>query len=153
MGSKCSSISPASRRAISAASSTRWFNLSHSSSIIVSNSFCCAFPVSLESKLETAVRLGCNFVHLVWRDGYYDMVRIQQHAKYGRETAVALGPVDVVKYAEAFGATGLAIRAADEIGPTLRAALELPGPVLIDVPIDYRDNPKLIQTVRGEAVA
>ena len=103
-------------------------------------------------ELETAVRLKCNFVHMVWRDGYYDMVRIQQQAKYGRETAVALGPVDVVKYAEAFGATGLAIRAADEIGPTLRKALETPGPVLIDVPIDYRDNPTLIQAMRAETV-
>ena len=98
------------------------------------------------------MRLKCNFVHMVWRDGYYDMVRIQQQAKYGRETAVALGPVDVVKYAEAFGATGLAIRAADEIGPTLRKALETPGPVLIDVPIDYRDNPTLIQAMRAETV-
>jgi acetolactate synthase-1/2/3 large subunit len=103
-------------------------------------------------ELETAVRLGCHFVHLVWRDGFYDMVRIQQQARYGRETAVALGPVDVVKYAEAFGATGLAIRSADEIGPTLRQALELPGPVLIDVPIDYRDNATLVQTVRAESV-
>jgi len=103
-------------------------------------------------ELETAVRLNCNFVRLVWRDGFYNMVRIQQQAKYGRETAVALGPVDVVKYAEAFGATGLAIRSAAEIAPTLRKALELLGPVLIDVPIDYRDNAKLIQAIRGEAV-
>jgi acetolactate synthase-1/2/3 large subunit len=103
-------------------------------------------------KLETAVRLNCNFVHLVWRDGFYNMVRIQQQAKYGRETAVALGPVDVVKYAEAFEATGLAIHSAAEIAPTLRKALELPGPVLIDVPIDYGDNAKLIQAIRSDAV-
>ena len=81
------------------------------------------------------------------------MVRIQQLAKYGRETAVSLGPVDVVKYAEAFGAIGLAIHSADEIGRVLRKGLELPGPVLIDVPIDYRDNAKLIQAIRSEAMA
>ncbi len=104
-------------------------------------------------ELETAVRLQCHFVHLVWRDGFYDMVRIQQQAKYGRETAVALGPVDVVQYAEAFGATGLAIHSSDDIGPTLRRALETPGPVLIDVPIDYRENSGLIQAVRGDVVS
>ena len=27
-------------------------------------------------ELETAVRLECNFVHLVWTDGFYDMVKI-----------------------------------------------------------------------------
>jgi acetolactate synthase-1/2/3 large subunit len=104
-------------------------------------------------ELETAVRLKCNFVHMVWRDGFYDMVRIQQQARYGRETAVALGPVDVVKYAEAFGATGLAICAADEIAPVLRRALDISGPVLIDVPIDYRENRMLIEGMRGEVVA
>ncbi|QEH39131.1 Acetolactate synthase, catabolic [Aquisphaera giovannonii] len=104
-------------------------------------------------ELETAVRLKCNLVHLVWRDGSFDMVKIQQLAKYGRETAVELGPVDVLKYAEAFGATGLAIRTPADIAPTLRRALEIPGPVLIDVPVDYSDNASLVRAVRADAVA
>src|SRR5262249_15684137 len=103
-------------------------------------------------ELETAVRLKCNLVHLVWRDGFFDMVKIQQLAKYGRETAVELGPVDVVKYAEAFGATGLSIRTPADIAPVLRRALETPGPVLVDVPVDYRDNPALVRAVRSDAV-
>ncbi|MDR3637587.1 MAG: acetolactate synthase AlsS [Isosphaeraceae bacterium] len=103
-------------------------------------------------ELETAVRLKCDFVHLVWTDGFYDMVKIQQDPKYGRHTAVALGPVDVVKYAEAFGATGMRIHRPDEIAPTLRKAFATAGPVLIDVPVDYRDNPKLFQTVQGAGV-
>jgi len=103
-------------------------------------------------ELETAVRLNCNFVHLVWWDSFYDMVRIQQEAKYGRETTVAMGPPDVVNYATAFGAIGLAIYAAAEVRPKLRKGLELPGPVLIDVPIDYRHNAKVIQAIRSETV-
>ena len=47
-------------------------------------------------ELETAVRLKCNFVHLVWIDGSYDMVRFQEVAKYGRASGVDFGPVDVV---------------------------------------------------------
>ena len=31
-------------------------------------------------ELETAVRPKCNFVHLVWIDGTYDMVRFQEMA-------------------------------------------------------------------------
>ncbi|WP_165224714.1 acetolactate synthase AlsS [Aquisphaera insulae] len=103
-------------------------------------------------EMETAVRLGCNLVHLVWRDGFLDMVKIQQLAKYGRATAVELGPVDVVRYAESFGATGLSIKTPADIAPTLRRALEIPGPVLIDVPVDYRDNPELVRAMRSDVV-
>ncbi|WP_035353704.1 acetolactate synthase AlsS [Edaphobacter aggregans] len=94
-------------------------------------------------ELETAVRLKCNLVHIVWIDGSYDMVRFQQMSKYGRAAAVDFGPVDVVKYAEAFGAHGMHIQTPDEIVPTLKRALALQGPVLIGIPVDYRDNLKL----------
>jgi acetolactate synthase I/II/III large subunit len=38
-------------------------------------------------ELETAVRLKCNLVHMVWIDHSYDMVRFQEIAKYGRGPA------------------------------------------------------------------
>jgi len=57
-------------------------------------------------ELETAVRLKANIVHLVWIDGAYDMVATQEVLKYGRKSGIDFGPVDLVKYAEAFGATG-----------------------------------------------
>jgi acetolactate synthase-1/2/3 large subunit len=94
-------------------------------------------------ELETAVREKCSFVHLVWRDGSYDMVKIQQKLKYGRSFGVEFGQVDIVKFGEAFGAAGLRISNADEIAPVLSRALSLPGPVIVDVPIDYRDNQSL----------
>lgn len=96
-------------------------------------------------ELETAVRLNCNFVHLVWMDGGYNMVRFQQEAKYGRDAAVDFGPVDVAGIASACGAHGMMIRRPDEIAPTLRTALELQGPVVIGVPVDYSDNSKLME--------
>ena len=98
-------------------------------------------------ELETAVRLKCNLVHMVWIDGSYDMVKFQQVAKYGRSAAVEFGPVDIVRYAEAFGAHGLRIDSADQISPTLKRALEMQGPVLIGVPVDYRDNQGLMEMV------
>jgi len=98
-------------------------------------------------ELETAVRLKCNLVHLVWIDGAYDMVRFQEVAKYGRASGVEFGPVDVVRFAEAFGAQGLKIESSDQIAPTFKKALEMQGPVLIGVPVDYRDNYKLMEMV------
>jgi acetolactate synthase-1/2/3 large subunit len=103
-------------------------------------------------ELETAVRLKCGFVHLVWTDGYYDMVKIQQDPKYGRHTAVKLGPVDIVKYAESFGATGMRISSPKEIAPILKRAFATPGPVLIDVHVDYSDNAKLFETMHKDAL-
>jgi acetolactate synthase-1/2/3 large subunit len=96
-------------------------------------------------ELETAVRLNCNLVHLVWMDGHYDMVRFQQVAKYGREAAVQFGPVDVAGIARACGAHGMMIQRPEEITPTLRKALEMEGPVVIGVPVDYSDNHKLME--------
>jgi acetolactate synthase-1/2/3 large subunit len=98
-------------------------------------------------ELETAVRLNCNLVHLVWIDGSYDMVRFQEMAKYGRASGVDFGPVDVVRFAEAFGATGLRIDTPDEIAPALQRALALPGPVVVGIPVDYRDNHRLMEIV------
>jgi len=98
-------------------------------------------------ELETAVRLKCNLVHLVWIDGTYDMVRIQEIAKYGRPSGVAFGPVDVIRFAEAFGAKGLQIETPDQVAPTLKKALAMQGPVLIGIPVDYRDNHRLMEMV------
>ncbi|HVK74004.1 MAG TPA: acetolactate synthase AlsS [Kofleriaceae bacterium] len=99
------------------------------------------------NELETAVRLRSHLVHLVWIDGSYDMVAAQELLKYERTAGVALGPVDVVRYAEAFGATGLEITSPDEIAPTLRRAFDLPGPVLVGVRVDYRDSRSLFEAV------
>jgi acetolactate synthase I/II/III large subunit len=98
-------------------------------------------------ELETAVRLKLNLVHMIWIDGAYNMVAVQEEAKYKRASGVEFGPVDVVKYAEAFGATGYMMHAPDEIGPVLRKAFEAAGPVLIGIRVDYRDNHLLFEKV------
>jgi len=99
-------------------------------------------------ELETAVRLKLNLVHMVWIDGTYDMVAVQEQPKFKRTSGVEFGPVDVVKYAEAFGACGYMINSPDEIAPVLRKSFEVPGPVLIGIRVDYRDNHMLFDKVR-----
>jgi acetolactate synthase I/II/III large subunit len=101
-------------------------------------------------ELETAVRLRLNLVHMVWIDGTYDMVAVQEQPKYKRTSGVNFGPVDVVKYAEAFGAAGFMIEAPDQIRPTLKKAFEIPGPVLIGIRVDYRDNHNLFERVHEQ---
>ena len=103
-------------------------------------------------ELETAVRLKLNLVHMIWINGTYDMVAVQEQPKYNRTSGVDFGPVDVVKYAEAFGAIGFMIETPDQIGPTLRKAFEIPGPVLIGIQVDYRDNRKLFEKIHEHLI-
>ncbi|MGC9199293.1 MAG: acetolactate synthase AlsS [Acidobacteriaceae bacterium] len=100
-------------------------------------------------ELETAVRLKCNLVHMVWIDGSYNMVAFQEMAKYGRTSGVHFGPVDIVKYAEAFGATGLSIQKPADIAPTLHKAMSMQGPVVIGIPVDYRDNLRMLESLHS----
>jgi acetolactate synthase I/II/III large subunit len=103
-------------------------------------------------ELETAVRLRSHLVHMVWIDGSYDMVAIQEKEKYGRASGVEFGPVNPVKYAEAFGATGMMIKSPDEIAPVMKRALDTSGPVIIGVHVDYRDNHTLFESGDTRAI-
>ncbi|MDJ0476385.1 thiamine pyrophosphate-dependent enzyme, partial [Pantoea eucalypti] len=47
-------------------------------------------------------------------------------------------------YAEAFGAAGFAVTSAAELEPTLRKAMDVQGPAVVAVPVDYADNPLLM---------
>jgi acetolactate synthase-1/2/3 large subunit len=103
-------------------------------------------------ELETAVRLQSHLVHMVWIDGSYDMVAIQEQQKYQRSSGVEFGPVDPVKYAEAFGATGMMINTPYDIAPVMKRALDTPGPVIIGVHVDYSDNAALFENVDRRAI-
>ena len=100
-------------------------------------------------ELETAVRLNLPIVHIIWNDGKYNMVEFQEEMKYGRSSGVDFGPVDFVKYAESFGAKGYRVDSKEGFEATFKKALAEAenGPVLIDIPIDYKDNIKLGETI------
>jgi len=96
-------------------------------------------------ELETAVRLGLNVVVLIFRDDAYGSIRMKQLTRYGRELGVAFGNPDFVRLAEAFGATGIRIEGAAELIPALKTAFASRGPVVVEVPVDYRENLKLTE--------
>ena len=98
-------------------------------------------------ELETAVRLNLPLIHIIWNDGRYNMVEFQEVMKYGRASGVDFGPVDFVKYAEAFGAKGLRVTNKEDLAKVLSEIDSTTGPVVIDVPIDYKDNVKLGETI------
>lgn len=103
-------------------------------------------------ELETAVRLKTNIVHMIWIDGSYDMVATQEKLKYGRSSGTDLGPVDYLKYAEAFGAKGLMINKPDEIASVMTKAFDTAGPVIVGVHVDYRDNHQLFEMLHEDSI-
>lgn len=93
--------------------------------------------------LETAVRKNLNIIQLIWNDGKYNMVEFQEEMKYERSSGVDFGSVDFVKYAESFGAKGLRVTNQEELEAAIKEGYETDGPVLIDIPVNYKDNIKL----------
>ncbi len=96
-------------------------------------------------ELETAVREHIHFVHFIWRDGTYNMVLEQERMKYHHESGVHFGKVNIPDFAKAFGALGLELKHPDDFKVIYQEAMNTHRPVLIDVPIDYSDNPELFR--------
>ncbi|PJE23463.1 MAG: acetolactate synthase large subunit [Mycobacterium sp.] len=94
-------------------------------------------------EIETAVREKIPLVVLIWEDGGYGLIEWKMDLELGEHHYVSFGNPDVVKYAESFGAKGYRIGSAEELLPTLRAALDDDGVSLIACPVDYSENLRL----------
>ncbi len=100
-------------------------------------------------ELETAVRENIPIVSLIFHDKSYSLIEIKQQIQFGRKSHVNFGNPDFVKFAESFGAVGYRIQAADELKPALIDAFSKDKPVVIDCPVDYRENLKIVEKFGG----
>ena len=48
-------------------------------------------------------------------------------------------------YAESFGIAGFRPSSAEDLAATYRRALDVEGPALVEIPIDYRENLRLTE--------
>jgi acetolactate synthase-1/2/3 large subunit len=96
-------------------------------------------------ELETARRIGANVTVVVWRDDGYGLIDWKQRNEFGRPFGVEFGNPDFVAYAESFGIAGFRPASAADLYPTLTRALDVAGPALVEVPIDYRENLRLTE--------
>jgi acetolactate synthase-1/2/3 large subunit len=94
-------------------------------------------------EIETAVRERIPLVVLIWEDGGYGLIEWKMDLELGEHYYVRFGNPDIVTYAESFGAKGYQIKSADELLPTLKAALDDDGVSLICCPVDYSENLRL----------
>jgi acetolactate synthase-1/2/3 large subunit len=95
-------------------------------------------------EMETAVRLKLNLVVVILNDSAYGMIRWKQAVDKFADFGLTFGNPDFVKYAESYGAKGSRVTSADDLVPKLEAAFAGGGVHLVDVPIDYSENVRVL---------
>ncbi len=95
-------------------------------------------------EMETAVRLKLNLVVMVIRDDAYGMIRWKQAAGGFHDWGLELGNPDFVAYANSYGAQGHRIESTDQLLPILEQAYREGGVHLVDVPVDYSENKRVL---------
>lgn len=91
-------------------------------------------------EINTAIRLGLNFVCLIFNDGGYGLIEWKEKMRYKRDFFVKFNNPDFVKLAESFGAKGYRVTSENELLPILKDALIQDVPAIIDCPVDYSEN-------------
>lgn len=95
-------------------------------------------------ELETAVRLKLNLVVLVLNDSAYGMIRWKQYGMGYPDFGLEFNNPDFVQYAESFAAKGHRVKTCEEFAPLLENCFTSGGVHLIDVPVDYSENNKVL---------
>ena len=95
-------------------------------------------------ELETAVRLCLDLVVLILNDNGYGMIKWKQQNMGFDNFGLDFGNPDFVKYAAAYGATGRRAGGAEDLQSLIEQAFAAGGVHLIDVPIDYRENQRVL---------
>ncbi len=95
-------------------------------------------------EMETAVRLKLNLTILILNDNSYGMIRWKQANMGFKDWGLTYGNPDFVKYAQSYGAHGYRVESAAHLDKLLALTGKSPGVHLIEVPIDYADNDRIL---------
>ena len=92
-------------------------------------------------ELATAVRYRLRLIALVHNDSAYGAIKNIQRRRYeDRFLDVDLNNPDFLRLADAYDIPATRLHDADSLAKALRAALERPGPSLIEVPDQWRSH-------------
>ncbi|MFQ3544923.1 acetolactate synthase large subunit [Halobacillus rhizosphaerae] len=97
------------------------------------------------AELETAKRLNLPIVILLWRDDGYGLIEWHQMKAFNRSSHIKFDNPDFGQLARSYGFEAIKIEKTEELKPGLEKALAMNKPVLIDCPVDYRENMKLTE--------
>lgn len=95
-------------------------------------------------ELETAVRRELDLAVVILRDDAYGMIRWKQAADGFADHGLAFGNPDFVQYARSYGAQGHRVTEVGGLEASLRECHRKGGVHVIDVPVDYSENQRLL---------
>ncbi len=95
-------------------------------------------------EIETAVRLKIDLVVLILRDDAYGMIKWKQASMDMPSFGLDFGNPDFAQYAQSYGAKGHKVSRTGKLTPLLKKCLQSKGVHLIEVPIDYSENEKVL---------
>ncbi len=95
-------------------------------------------------ELETAVRHKMNLTCLILNDGAYGMIRWKQADMGFPDWGLTYGNPDFLTYAASYGARGHRVGNAGDLEPLLRTCLSTPGVHVVDCPVDYSENDRIL---------
>ena len=95
-------------------------------------------------EMETAVRLELNLTVLILRDDAYGMIRWKQANMGFKDWGLTYGNPDFVAYAESYGAHGHRVESSEHLREVLAHCRDTPGVHLIDCPVDYSENDRIL---------
>ncbi|HKR92140.1 acetolactate synthase large subunit [Novosphingobium sp.] len=95
-------------------------------------------------EMETAVRLGLNLTVLILNDSAYGMIRWKQANMGFADFGLTYGNPDFVHYARSYGANGYRVESAGHLRELLAHCRDTPGVHLIDCPVDYSENDRIL---------
>ena len=89
---------------------------------------------------------------LILRDDAYGMIRWKQAALGFSDWGLEYGNPDFVKYAESYGASGHRVARTEDFTGILEAAFEAGGVHVVEAPIDYSENNRVLIDELAERV-
>ena len=95
-------------------------------------------------ELETAVRMKMDLVVIILNDAAFGMIKWKQDAMGFGDFGLDYDNPDFVAYAESYGAHGHRIESSEGLLPKLSECLNSKGVHLIDIPMDYSENAKVL---------
>ncbi len=103
-------------------------------------------------EVETAVRQGLSLVVTILNDRSYGMIRWKQSHAGFEDWGLEFNNPDFVQYARSYGATGHRVERTEDLVPTFEQAFAVGGVHLIDLPVDYSENQRVLIDELAEKV-
>lgn len=95
-------------------------------------------------EMETAVRLGLDLVVLILKDSAYGMIKWKQADMRFADWGLDFKNPCFIKYADAYGATGHQLEKTEDLVPLLQDCFATGGLHLVDLPVDYSENDRIL---------